>query len=39
MRTYEVVPIFEVAGDSNLASSIALGLPFAPVKGIKSPRC
>lgn len=35
--TYKVVPIFEVASNGNLAGSIALGLPFTPVKGIKSP--
>lgn len=36
---YKVVSILKVAADSNLAGTVPLGSPFAPIKGIHSPRC
>ncbi len=37
--TYKIVTILEVAANSNLAGTITLGCPFAPIKGIDSPGC
>lgn len=37
--THEVVPVFQVASNGDLPSSIALGGPLAPVERIRSPRC
>lgn len=35
--TYKIVAVFEIAGDGNLAGSVAVGLPLAPVVGIEGP--
>lgn len=34
---YEIVAVFEITGNGNLAGSVALGLPFAPVISVEGP--